>query len=121
MKFPSRLQLSRILLLLGAGSLLLASGCGADTGLVLTIESSYLVPDEIDHLSVEVSGGNQAARTYQVTIASPFPHTMAIDTENITGTLQVTIEAMKGAQVVTQAQIRAELVPDRVLEYFVTL
>ncbi|MDF1562622.1 MAG: hypothetical protein P1V51_06245 [Deltaproteobacteria bacterium] len=101
--------------------LLLSAGCGADTGLHIIVESSYAVPDEVDSLVIEVSGGNQPAQTYPVTILSPFPHDFAIDTEGVSGTLQVIIEAMKGTETVTTAQIRADLVKNRVIEYRVNL
>jgi len=115
----------RALKILGIAGLLaglsMSPGCGASTGLVITIESQHPVPDEVDNLSVEVSGGGREARTYQVPLTAPFPHTMAIATEDVAGTLQVTIEATKGSTIVTSTHIRAELVPSRMLEYFVSL
>ena len=105
-------------LLAGIG---LMTGCGSDTGLVLTIESSYSVPDEIDHLSIEVIGGNEPAASYQLGLTAPFPHQMAIATEDVTGTLRVTIEAMKGTDTVTTTNVSVELVQGRVQEYFVSL
>jgi len=96
-------------------------GCGSATGVVITIESAYAVPSEVDAISVEVSGGGQASKYYDIKLTGPFPQSLAVVADKVSGTLTIVVTAKLGAAQVTQSQIKADLSPNQMLDYIIAL
>lgn len=111
-------MIARSLLL---AALLGAAGCGGSTGVVLIIDSDYLVPVEVDQVGITVFGTANPEKTVLRPVSQPFPHSLAVVTTDVTGTVVITIQAMKGTDVVTSTQINADLVQNRMLEYRISL
>lgn len=97
-----------------APALLLAAlaglaACGQPTGVLLSIESTRTVPDEIDGLMVRVEGGAAGATSERLQITEAFPHSLAVVVDD--GTPQVVIEvtALHGNVAVTASRVTVDL------------
>ncbi|MFW5878305.1 MAG: hypothetical protein ACOCVR_00665 [Myxococcota bacterium] len=106
------IRLGVVLALLAA----FAAGCGEDaTAIVLTVDSSRQVPDEIDRLLIRVSAEGYEDKTESRDLEGPFPHTLAIDLEPEISRVQVLVYGMKGTVEVSSISVELRPVPGEVI------
>ena len=97
-----------------------SASCGEATGLLLTIESSYRVPGEVDALMVRIQSEVYAERLQQIPLSGPFPHTLIVEV-NGPETVTVTLHAMRQDRIVTSAHLEATVTWGRLKPYTLSL
>jgi hypothetical protein len=110
---PAALAGAAAILLLALG---LSAGCGEpEAGVVLTIESSREVPEEIDRLLFRVEAEGFRPRDEIRDLDRPFPHTLGILVETGAAPLTITVWGVKDGAEVTSVQMHVQPVPGEVV------